>query len=68
MVSSLIAVNEMHGDDNKVPTEIAKTTLGHPDDLGSPSVTTQGPGDLKSSVSFFIFDAFVLVDKTVWKY
>ena len=32
MVSSLIAVNEMHGDDNKAPTEIAKTTLGHPDD------------------------------------
>ena len=49
----------MHGDDNKAPTEIAKTTLGHPDDKGSPSVTTQGPGDLKSSVSFFIFDAFV---------
>ena len=32
MVSSLIVVNEMHGDDNKAPTEIAKTTLGHPDD------------------------------------
>ena len=32
MVSSLILVNEMHGDDNKAPTEIAKTTLGHPDD------------------------------------
>ena len=32
MVSSLIAVNEMHGDDNKTPIEIAKMTLGHPDD------------------------------------
>ena len=32
MVSSLIVVNEMHGDDNKAPTEIDKTTLGHPDD------------------------------------
>ena len=32
MASSLIAVNEMHGDDNNAPIEIAKTTLGHPDD------------------------------------
>ena len=32
VVSSLIVVNEMHADDNKAPTEIAKTTLGHPDD------------------------------------
>ena len=55
MVSSLIAVNEMHGDNIKAPIEIAKTTLGHPDDQGSPSVTTQGPGDLKLSVSFFYF-------------
>ena len=48
----------MHGDDNKAPAEIAVTTLGHPDDWGSPCVTTQGPGDLKSSFSVFIFDAF----------
>ena len=32
IVSSLISMNEMHGDDNKAPTEIAMTTLGHPDD------------------------------------
>ena len=30
IVSSLIAVNEMHGDDNKTTTEIAMTTKGHP--------------------------------------
>ena len=57
MVSSLTTVNEMHSD-NKAPAEIAVTTLGHPDDWGSPCVTTQGPGDLKSSFSVFIFDAF----------
>ena len=57
----------MHDDDNKAPAEIAVTTLGHPDDWGSPCVTTQGPGDLKSSVSVFIFDAFVWVDKTALK-
>ena len=48
----------MPGDDNKAPADIAVTTLGHPDDWGSPCVTTQGPGDLKSSFSVFIFDAF----------
>ena len=32
MVSSLIAVNEMHANDNKAPIKIVKTTLGHPDD------------------------------------
>ena len=46
-------------DDNKAPAETVVTTLGHPDDWGSPCVTTQDPGDLKSSVSVFIFDASV---------
>ena len=32
MVSYLIVLNEMHVDNNKAPNEIAKTTLGHPDD------------------------------------
>ena len=59
MVSSPTTVNKMHDDDNKAPAEIDVTTLGHPDDWGSPCMTTQGPGDLKSSVSVFIFDAFV---------
>ena len=46
----------MHDDDNKAPAEIAVTTLWHPDDWGSPCVTTQGPGDLKLSRQFrFLF-------------
>ena len=49
----------MHDDDKTTPTEIAVTTLGHPDDWGWPCVATQGPGGLRSSVSVFIFDAFV---------
>ena len=58
-IFNLTTANEIHEDDNKAPAEIVVTTLGHPDDRGSPCVTIQGPGDLKSSVSVFIFDAFI---------
>ena len=45
----------MHGDDNKAPTEIAKTTLGHPDPLWR----LKGLVTLSRQFRFFIFDAFV---------